>query len=411
MDNYDLTLLAIGIIASGYDYLLGYRELLKSNYDILSKETKDKISKEGILHFTSKENAEKILDSGYLIPSKGLMANHFAKSRYGDKFANFVYAYAGKPTFNNYRLNFTGKASKDGTLYAVRYYPDKNDLENFTERPLDGALLYEGKLHLSNASIVRFKIKDNELERISLDEDVQKKAKGPQKILQSIKIRKNRTNNLTSESIGIDPKSLIKIFRNPLNRVKLQRCIARRKYDNALLAQINENYSKMISEKDGVNYNILPLGAKIDGGKLLSGFKVENENGDFQKNIFIDLTDRSKITDADLSKFILQYSNMDTERSEYIGKPFFKNGDLHCEIDDTYKKYFNRRQIMLETSGEIPNQKSDKLITNQLKKLADNYSRSTTKGRKAVFNFLRSIIKDERGSIRIDRKEGTRDDR
>ena len=76
-----------------------------------------------------------------------------------------------------------------------------------------------------------------------------------------------------------------------------------------------------------------------------------------------------------------------------------------------YKKYFNRRQIMLETSGEIPNQKSDKLITNQLKKLADNYSRSTTKGRKAVFNFLRSIIKDERGSIRIDRKEGTRDDR
>ena len=398
------------LLGTSYMYFAVYQERLKSVYNMLSKETIDKISNEGVLHFTSRETAEKIIESGYLNPSNGLSNNHFAKSRYGDKFANFVYAYSGKPTFSNFLQNFTGKSSKDGTLYAVRYYPDKYDLENFTERALDGALMYEGKMHLSNAKIVRFKVnKNNELEEIPLYEEVKEKLTGTKKFLYGSKFIKNTVSCMYT--IGNLPKQLIQTYINPSNRLKLQMCIARRKYDNALLAQINENYNEMTVEQNEKNYSILPLGAKIDGGKILSGFRVNTENEDFEKSVFIDLTDRSQIKDEDLCKFIMQYSNMDSERSEYIGKPVFREGNLRCEIDDKYKKYFNRQQLMKEKNGEIPKQKSKILITNQLKKLAENYARSTVEGRKKVFKFIKGIMQKERNTGKVKGNGDQRDGR
>ena len=40
-----------------------------------------KILEEGIYHITTKENAENIVKSGFIMPSKGAVNNHFSKSK------------------------------------------------------------------------------------------------------------------------------------------------------------------------------------------------------------------------------------------------------------------------------------------------------------------------------------------
>ena len=55
-------------------------ETLRSKQLDLREEVKNKILEEGIYHITSKEAAEKIVESGYILPSKGVFNNHFAKS-------------------------------------------------------------------------------------------------------------------------------------------------------------------------------------------------------------------------------------------------------------------------------------------------------------------------------------------
>ena len=78
-------------------------EYLKSQQMELSDEVRNVIEQEGLYHITTKEAAEKIMESGYLLPSKGLADNHFSKSRYGDGFAEFAYMFAGKPTAEMYK--------------------------------------------------------------------------------------------------------------------------------------------------------------------------------------------------------------------------------------------------------------------------------------------------------------------
>ena len=85
----------------------------------LSDKIKAKIQDEGLYHVTTREAAEAIIESGFLLPTRGLADNHFAKERYGDDFADFVYMFAGKPSVEMYKNNLSHQMTKDGSIYAI----------------------------------------------------------------------------------------------------------------------------------------------------------------------------------------------------------------------------------------------------------------------------------------------------
>ena len=109
-----------GVLFAGAVGSVVKNEYVKSQQLELSEEVKTKIQEEGLYHVTSKDAAMKIMESGYLLPTKGVMDNHFSKSRYGDDFADFVYMFAGKPTVEMYKNNLSHRVCEDGTIYALR---------------------------------------------------------------------------------------------------------------------------------------------------------------------------------------------------------------------------------------------------------------------------------------------------
>ncbi len=112
------------------------------------------------------------------MPSKGVVNNHFSKSKNVSSFADYVYMFAGKPDefLLNKNLSHIIDSKSDGTFYAVKHTPDKYEIENYTKRLQDGAVTYEGRLDIknSNPQIVRLKLEKGKVVEIPLDEKVKK---------------------------------------------------------------------------------------------------------------------------------------------------------------------------------------------------------------------------------------------
>ena len=174
-------MIEVALLGVGGVKLLYNLEKIKSIQTNLDESTKRKILEEGIYHITTKENAENIVKSGFIMPSKGAVNNHFSKSKNGSSFADYVYMFAGKPDkfLLNKNLSHIIDSKSDGTFYAVKHTPDKYEIENYTKRLQDGAVTYEGRLDIknSNPQIVRLKLEKGKVVEIPLDEKVKKDSK------------------------------------------------------------------------------------------------------------------------------------------------------------------------------------------------------------------------------------------
>ena len=361
-------------------------EYLKSQQMELSEEVKTKIQEEGLFHVTSKESAMKIMESGFLLPTKGLADNHFSKSRYGDGFADFVYMFAGKPTVEMYSNNLSHQACKDGTIYAVRYRPNEYDINNYTERLEDGAITHEGILDITDSKpeIVRMTIDKGKLVEIPLDAEI--KMNPFQKLV----------NNKVVNFMKALPGAARELFRNATfhdRTGKLKRSIAIRRDVNKMLKQYNnDSQMKEFSyEKDGENYSITTVGTKMIDGRPLSGFRVAKKDGTLEKNVYMEALDITTVPGNDLGEFITSYMDRGGEQSEYIGRLVKKDGKLSRDVDEGFMHNFNAKQLRAVKDNPVYAkyiEKEEKKKTLQLKKMQEMFKRVPSRARKEALEFV-----------------------
>lgn len=359
-------------------------EKFRSKQLDLREEVKNKILEEGLYHITSKEAAEKIVESGYILPSKGMLSNHFSKSRYGDKFADFAYMFAGKPTVGNYYSNTAHKTFKDGTIYAVKHTPDKFELNNYTERMEDGAITYEGRCDItkSNPELVRMKIEKGQLIEIPWNEQVEISSINKLRDNSIVKVFK-----LTIETVKKMAKNAYFIDKDG----RLKKCMKKRREEKKMLGKYNNNIQKQYEiNKNGVVYTISTIGTKIHDGKILTGYRVEQRENEFAKNIFMDATNITEITEENLKNFLVNHMNEKSIRSEYIGKP---TSDGKQIIDEEYAHHFYEKQLMVVKNDEtyakyIEEEKAKKHM--QLKRLGEILKNTTAKARNEARCFIKN---------------------
>lgn len=361
-------------------------ERLKAKQLELSEAVRATIEKDGLFHITTKENAEKIIESGYLLPTKNAIHNHFSMSRYGDGFADFVYMFAGSPSAEMFSRNLPNNVFENGSIYAVRYKPDKFDINNFTERLEDGAITHEGLLDIANSNpeLVRMRLEKGKLVEIPWDEPTNPN------FLSSLK--ENPFINLV-QSIPLALKELAGniFFKDPEG--KLKRSIAIRKAQKRMLAQYNNDANKkdFTIEKDGETYQLTSIGTKINDGKPLSGFRVVRNGTDFEKNVFMDAIDLTTISDEHLATFLSTHMNEQEIQSEYIGKPEIVDGELKQNIDEEYLHHFNAKQLRIVQNNPIYAkyvEEQNRKKNSQLNKLKKTFMAIPAKARTEALEFV-----------------------
>lgn len=104
------------------------------------------ILNDGLYHITSKENADKILESGYIKPSNII-------SSYGTRKCFF---HAGIPNFDVLCLN-ANKITPE--MYAIKIKPTYEQLAQFRHREYsDNAITYEGRCNLEDKQVELVKL-------------------------------------------------------------------------------------------------------------------------------------------------------------------------------------------------------------------------------------------------------------
>lgn len=107
----------------------------------LNEQTAKYISENGLYHFTKDmETANKILESGKINPSKGIL-NAYGKAG--------TYMFAGIPDYDVYLKNFSREyynllLHPERIMYAVKINARESDLSGYKMRVQDGAIIAEG---------------------------------------------------------------------------------------------------------------------------------------------------------------------------------------------------------------------------------------------------------------------------
>ncbi|MCX8074946.1 MAG: hypothetical protein N2749_05105 [Clostridia bacterium] len=130
-------------------------EFTKSIHKNIENESiKKTILNEGLYHFTSEESADKILSSGYIKPTKGILNNH--------GFGNKVYMFPGIPDFELSKKNLPDKTNPlingNTEFFAIKLNINEDELGKYKQRLQDNAITYRGKCELPNDRVKKVSI-------------------------------------------------------------------------------------------------------------------------------------------------------------------------------------------------------------------------------------------------------------
>lgn len=364
------------------------QEILKGMHVDLDEKTKEKILSEGIYHFTKKSYAESIVKTGFYLPSKGLVNNHFSKGKDG-KFAKFVYMFGGKPDPYMFGKNLNNSmADKDGTFYAVRHYPDKYDLDNYMQRIEDGAIMYEGRLDVKHnkPEIARFKMEKGQIVEIPLDEKIEL-PNAAERVKKKIKSFIN-----VFEIVGKEVKDII-VFKDKEHRV--EKCKNRRKMEQKILKQYNEEKNVKMYDltKENKNYTVyLCDDVVIDGKRLTEGFVCGEKFGEEPiKKIYVESGKEKILKDKSMANFFENAIDFSTNKDEYLGEPQISNNEMRIKKDEEFSKHFLEKQ----EANEIAEKNYSEYIVPKNKKIGIDFFKNTyEKVSERSRNYTRSIIKN-----------------
>ena len=345
-------------------------EYLKSKQLELSDEEKQDFANDShrrFIHFTSEENARKIMKSGFLIPTKGILDNHFTRSIDGKgrkKDSDMVYMFDSKNfSVDDYIRNLPKKRSPFNgcyEYYAVSTRPDEHEIHNFKRRAQDGAITYEGRLDIdgTDTKLAKYVLTLDEQGEYKFDEvDMDYEYTPSQALLE--KLDQDRMGNLR---YGITTYlSEVKKSRASLKRFKAQRQeykeqIRRKKeFAKANKQFIEEQKDKSyVFNKDGRTIVVKNIEYEEVGGKKLQKLAIiENSEQTKEKRLeqvtSLCYMDEFNIEDME-PEVAAEYffNNLDRVREkqgatpEYIGLPLknLETGEVENEYDTTYDKTF-----------------------------------------------------------------------
>ncbi len=322
------------------------------------------------LHFTSKESAEQIMKSGFLLPTKGVVKNHFTRQiENSGKSRNMesVYMFDNKTlNVDDYIRNLPKSRSPyNGCFeyYAVSTKPNKHEIENFQKRAYDGAILYDGRMDIDGT--------DTKLTKFVLDLDKEGKYKFNEVPLEfEYTPNEDLMNKLKQDRQGV-LKYTIKTYMSEIKKAKA----AQKKYKaekqeykediakKKEFAKVNKQFKEeeqdksYIFEENGRTLVVKNLEYDmVDGKKLQKLAMIENskENKDKElagttKVAYMDEFDLSKIEPEVAKKyFFSNYDNIqktNLESPEYIGLPLqdLETGNIENEYDESFKKAYDAK--------------------------------------------------------------------
>lgn len=342
----------------------GSTEFTKTQHFSLEKDTKEKILNEGLYHFTSQENANRIAKEGYFLPSKGIFNNHFGKEK--------VYMFGGLPDVDDFSKNLPYDMNPflSGNLefFAVKVQPNALELSKFKERLQDNAIVYEGRYELpSNRTKVENIVLDldekgNYFFREKTFEEYELGYSAKEELLQKLEQDRKGLLALNLESIKIEVEkgfsSLPKVYQKLKNEWEI-------KYNKYKQTKENDftNFSTSYHSR-GKNYVTDITSDEIVwmGDKKLNKVKVkrnclENPEENTEEFFFMD-GDMLNLGANVANEYIQQI--LDLNNSEYIkkiddipyvGQPVM-TGDKHIGIgmDTAFLEYLKELQTKEQTS-------------------------------------------------------------
>lgn len=342
------------------------------------------------IHFTSKESAKKIIESGFLNPTKGVLKNHFTKSIDKDgktKNADMVYMFDTK-TFSveDYIRNLPKKRSPYNGVYeyyAVSTKPDAYSVNSFKKRAQDGAITYEGRMDIdgTDTKLTKYVLgldenKEYTFKEMALDEEyipseeLLSRLDKDKKSILGYNIR-----NYMSELKKA--KTSIKSFK--VNKEEYKKQIkAKREFAKANRQFIEEEKEKSyIYKKDNRCIVVKNLSYDmIDGKKLQKLAIIENFKDkrleDSTKICYMDEFNLENLDSKVATKYF--FNNLDNissniENPDYIGLPEenLENGTVQNDYDEKFKKSYEKKKKAKEYADKKQSEYLKEKLGNKIK--------------------------------------------
>lgn len=373
-------------------------EYLKSKTRGLTDSEKREFSEDEsrrFLHFTSKENAGKIMQSGFLLPTKGVIKNHFTRKIDSDgksKNMESVYMFDSKEfSVEDYIRNLPFKRSPyNGCFeyYAISTKPNKHEIENFQKRAHDGAILYDGRMDIdgTDTKLTKFVLNLDEQGKYSFNEvPLDFEYTPSEELRETLKKDKQRGLRYTA---GLY-LSEVKKGKTALKKYRLENQDYKDYIDKKrAFARANRQFIEEEKEKSYVySDNDRTLVVKNLGYDMVDGKKLQKVSiiGNDKDSKDKDLTDVAKVAfmdECDLSKlepevaqkyFSSAYDRItrnDIELPEYIGLPECdkEKGTVINQYDEEFRKnYDSTVQRKVNSERRYDEWKKSKKITTKVK--------------------------------------------
>lgn len=375
-------------------------EYLKSKQMELSEEEKQQFVQDDtrqFIHFTSEESAKKILQSGFLIPTKGMLKNHFTKSidsKGKRRDSEMVYMFdSANFSVNDYIRNLPKSRSPFNgcyEYYAISTRPNEYEINNFKRRAQDGAITYEGRLDIdgTNTRLVKYVLGLDEQGEYTFSEyGLNEKYEPSNELLEKLDKDKMGMLRYTLHTYNQD----VKKSKQTMKKFKLEKDEYKSQIKNKKdFAKANRQFREeekeksYVIEKDGRKVVVKNVEYEVVGGKKLQKVAVI-ENSEKTKNMklkqatklfYMDEYNLDEMTNKDMTEYF--FNNLDkvqekqNDLPEYIGLPLknIETDEMVNEYDNEFKKYIDSKQnVKIANDKKFDELKKSKKLTTKIKSL------------------------------------------
>ena len=368
---YDI--LVLGAAAKVYKDSINVERMKSKEFELSKEEKIDFIEdkERRFIHFTSKESAEKILEAGFLIPTKGIVKNHFIKEIDNNgkrKNSEMVYMFDSKTLdIGTYINNLPRKQSPNNGVYeyyAISHKPNEYEINNFKRRIQDGAIMHSGRLDIdgTDTKMTKYVLDLNEKGEYKFNEVPLDFEYTPSKELLE-KISQSKKDNFINY-IGKMYFSEIKNNKIALKKYKASKDEYKKQIQEKRdFAKANKQFREeqkdknYIYEQDGKKIVVKNLEYEmIDGKKLQKIAIIGNGFDDKDKKVqevtkicYMDEFEIENIPHEDAIKYFFNnYTDMVSKGendTRYIGLPLkiLETGELENQYDDNFKNHYDKK--------------------------------------------------------------------
>ena len=315
------------------------------------------------IHFTSETSAKKIMQAGFLIPTKGILDNHFTKSIDGrgkKKDADMVYMFDNSTfSVDDYIRNLPKNRSPFNgcyEYYAVSTKPNEYEINNFKRRAQDGAITYEGRLDIdgTDTKLIKYVLGLDEQGEYKLDEvPMDFEYTPPQELLDKLAKDKKglfRYSLATYMSEVKKARNSLKTYRSQKEEYKQQ--IRRKKeFAKANRQFIEEEKDKSyVFEKDGRSIVVKNIEYEEVGGKKLQKIAIMENSGK---------TKEKRVSEA-AEYFYMDEYNIETMDNKVATEYFFSNLDKRTKTKNDSSYSYNNLEEKQKAYPEYVGSNYDK---------------------------------------------------